>query len=66
MDKEIICVLCKNCKYWGNKRYEWDGHCPCDNNNGRFFIGGGDNNDSLYTKPNFGCIDGLTINEDNN
>jgi hypothetical protein len=53
-------VRCAECKYWAEKRYEWDRHSrPCHNYDGRFFVGGGDNNDGLYTEPNFGCVDGV-------
>ncbi len=61
---ETQIVRCSQCKYWGPEKYDWFGSRPCQNENARFFVAGGDNNDSLYTEPEFGCIDGqLMTNE---
>lgn len=49
-------IQCSNCKSWGLKKYEWHGNRPCDSREG-FFIGGGDNNDGIYTAPDFYCKD---------
>lgn len=51
-------VLCKNCKHWNRDGLEWHGSRPCGCVDGKFFVGGGDNNDGLYTEPEFGCVDG--------
>lgn len=63
MGKELRCILCANCRYWGKERYEWDGNRPCEKQDGRFFVGGGDNNDGLYTASDFGCVDGRESND---
>ena len=51
---------CKDCKWWESDRHEWMGCRPCMAESGaedaRFFVGGGDNNDGLYTAPDFGCV----------
>ncbi len=49
--------ICLNCKYWGQEIYNWNGCRPCQKEDGRFFVGGGDNNDGLYTQPEFGCVE---------
>ena len=51
-------VLCAECKHWGDRKHEWHGNRPCELRDGKFFVGGGDNNDGLYTEPEFGCVDG--------
>ena len=49
---------CENCKWWDmdEEGYEYGGCKPCEHpQNGKFFIGGGDCNDGLYTKKDFFC-----------
>lgn len=53
-------INCKDCVFWTGD--EWDGSRSCHNDSGRFFVGGGDCNDGLYTQPDFGCIDGTNKN----
>jgi hypothetical protein len=51
---------CATCALWGYKDmppdYNWDGRKVCQYNGNLTEIGGGDNNDSLYTSPDFGCV----------
>ncbi|MHB8484084.1 MAG: hypothetical protein ACYDBV_15415 [Nitrospiria bacterium] len=51
-------IRCADCKYWEESGFLYHGNRPCEKHNGRFFVGGGDNNDGLYTSPDFGCVDG--------
>ena len=52
--------ICKNCRMWRLFSSEWNGCRPCDAEcgaaNALFFVGGGDNNDGLYTASTFGCV----------
>lgn len=54
--------ICRNCKHWGLKGLSpWFGCLPCQGIDSSptpessCFVGGGDDNDSLYTGPEFGC-----------
>lgn len=60
---KIEIVLCKNCKHWDRSGSEWYGSRLCGCVDGKFFVGGGDNNDALYTEPEFGCVDGELIEQ---
>ena len=46
---------CKTCRHWDVEECEWLGNRQCTAGKG-WFVGGGDNNDSLYTEPEFGCV----------
>lgn len=48
-------IHCKECRFWGDEKYDWHGNRPCKAASDLFFVGGGDNNDGLYTSPNFYC-----------
>ena len=57
----LAATACSACRWWGEPDYEWDGYRPCNrvgDAESHAFVGGGDNNDGLYTKPDFGCVDG--------
>ena len=52
-------VRCRDCRFWAEGRYEYMGCRPCYSSSDLFFVGGGDENDSLFTAPGFGCVAGL-------
>ena len=55
--KSLIVVRCIDCIYWDMTGEPWYSNRPCMCEEG-FFVGGGDNNDGLYTEPTFGCVKG--------
>jgi hypothetical protein len=60
-------VQCKDCKYWATEDEEWYGCKTCEAAiNGKsvqFFVSGDDDEDSLLTAPNFGCMVGVKKKE---
>ena len=54
------CGHCKDCRWWGEEKFAYfAGSRPCNAEylqDAKFFITGGDNNDGLYSCPDFGCV----------
>ena len=52
-------LRCAECRWWDEECYAWWGGCrPCNavpRTGSECFVGGGDNNDNLYTGPEFFC-----------